>query len=90
MVSNARESSLGSERRRTARYPFEATAEVIDLGTQKSITAPVVELSLYGCFIDMADPFPLRTQILVKISSQGQYFEDPGPSCMPGATPESA
>ena len=78
MVSNARESSLGSERRRTARYPFEATAEVIDLGTQKSITAPVIELSLYGCFIDMADPFPVGTQILVKISSQGQYFEGPG------------
>lgn len=69
---------MRSERRRGARYPFGATAEVTNLSTEKTVTAQVSELSLYGCFIDMADPFPVGTQILVRISSEGQYFEGPG------------
>lgn len=69
---------MGSERRQTPRYPFTATAEVVDLSTQKSISGQVSELSLYGCFIEMADPFPVGMQILVKILSQGQHFEGPG------------
>jgi hypothetical protein len=53
-------------------------AEVVDLSTQKSISAQVSEPSLYGCFIELTDPFPAGAQILVKIFSQGQYFEGPG------------
>ena len=78
VINSTREGPVGSERRRAPRYPFGATAQVVDLRTQKSASLHVSELSLYGCFIDMADPFPVGTQILVKIFSQGQYFEGPG------------
>jgi hypothetical protein len=53
-------------------------AEVTDLGTQKNVSTRISELSLFGCFIDMAEPFPEGSQILVKITSEGQYFEGPG------------
>lgn len=78
MTDGARDNPVGSERRRAPRYPFGATAEVVDLRTQKSVSLQVSDLSLYGCFIDMAEPFPVGTQVLVKIFSQGQYFEGPG------------
>ena len=69
---------LPQERRRTPRYPFIATAEVLDQATKTTITTRVIELSLYGCYIEMRDPFPDRSSIHVKIYSEGKFFEAAG------------
>ena len=69
---------MGEERRRTPRYPFIAWAQVVDSQSGASISARVSELSLYGCYIDMEQPLPRGTSILVKISSGERCFEAPG------------
>jgi len=50
---------LGSERRRTPRYTFIASAELIEEASDVRIATRVSELSLYGCYLDMMNPFPV-------------------------------
>jgi len=69
---------MGQERRRTPRFPFVASAEVIDTANRASIVARVSELSLYGCYIDMSNPLPEGTAILVRITSGGRHLEAAG------------
>ena len=69
---------MEDERRRTPRYPFIATVEVIQKGAQAGISARVTELSLYGCFVEMPDPFPQGTELLLKVYANGKYFEAEG------------
>jgi len=69
---------MGEERRRTPRYPFIATAEVIDQSSRASISTRVSELSLHGCYLDMPNPLPKDTEIHIKIYSEGKFFESTG------------
>jgi hypothetical protein len=69
---------LGDERRRTPRYPFIATAEVVDPSSQASISTRVTELSLHGCYLDMPNPLPTDTRAKIKIYSEGKFFESSG------------
>lgn len=69
---------MEDERRRTPRYPFIATVEVIQKGAQSGITGRISELSLYGCFIEMPDPFPKGTELTLKAYANGKYFETVG------------
>jgi hypothetical protein len=66
---------LGSERRRTPRYTFIASAELIEETSDVRIATRVSELSLYGCYLDMMNPFPVGTLVLVKISAGDAFFE---------------
>jgi hypothetical protein len=66
---------LGSERRRTPRYTFIASAELIEEVADVRIATRVSELSLYGCYLDMMNPFPVGTNVLVKISAGEAYFQ---------------
>jgi len=67
--------SLGSERRRTPRYTFIASAELIEEASDVRIATRVSELSLHGCYLDMMNPFPLGTLVLVKISAGDSFFQ---------------
>ncbi len=69
---------MGQERRRTPRFPFVATAEVVDTSSGTGVTARVSELSLYGCYIDMTNPLPEGTSIMVKIYSGGRHLDAAG------------
>lgn len=66
---------MGSERRRTPRYSFIASAELIEEASDVRIATRVSELSLYGCYLDMMNPFPVGTLVLVKISSGDMFFQ---------------
>lgn len=66
---------VGSERRRTPRYTFIASAELIEERSDVRIASRVSELSLYGCYLDMMNPFPVGTLVLVKISAGEAFFE---------------
>ena len=66
---------VGSERRRTPRYTFIASAELIEERSEVRIASRVSELSLYGCYLDMMNPFPVGTLVLVKISAGEAFFE---------------
>jgi PilZ domain len=66
------------ERRRTPRYPFAATAELIQKDAKAGISAKITELSLYGCFVEMPDPLEKGTAIFLKVYSNGKFFESHG------------
>lgn len=48
---------------------------MIQKGAQAGITGRVTELSLYGCFIEMPDPFSKGTELTLKVYANGKYFE---------------
>jgi hypothetical protein len=66
------------ERRRTLRYPFVATAELIEEKSKTQLSVRVTELSLYGCYFDAVNPFPTSTPVLVKIFRGLEFFEARG------------
>jgi hypothetical protein len=68
----------GEERRRTPRYGFIASAELIEVKADVRIVTRVSELSRHGCYLDMMNPFPKDTLVLVKISAGDAYFEGKG------------
>ena len=39
------------------------------------IASRVSELSMHGCYLDMMNPFPMGTLVLVKISAGDAFFE---------------
>lgn len=63
------------QRRRTPRYAFIATAELLEPNTEMRIATRVSELSIYGCYLDMLNPFPVDTLARVKISTSDAVFQ---------------
>src|SRR5882762_11672444 len=74
-ISFQRPIFLKREQRRTPRYTFIASAELIEQKTDVRIATRVSELSLHGCYLDMMNPFPQDTQVLVKIFA-GEDFDE--------------
>jgi hypothetical protein len=66
------------ERRRTPRYSFVASAEVVADASDARVAASVSELSLHGCYLDMTNPFPLNTPVSIKISAAHEVFHSKG------------
>jgi PilZ domain len=66
------------ERRLTPRYSFAASAELHEEQSTTNLTARVSELSLQGCYLDMVNPSPVRTIVLIKISSAKESFQAKG------------
>ena len=63
------------ERRRTPRYVFIASAELFEEGTEVRVASRVSELSLHGCYLDMMNPFPTGTIVLLKIFAGEMTFQ---------------
>lgn len=66
---------MRKEQRRVPRYAFIATAELIEEKTDVRVATRVSELSLHGCYLDMMNPFPEGTVVLVKISAGDVVFQ---------------
>jgi hypothetical protein len=58
---------MEQEKRRTPRYIFFAAAELLQEQSDVRVASRVSELSLHGCYLDMMNPFPVDTSILLKI-----------------------
>jgi PilZ domain-containing protein len=67
-----------SERRRTPRYIFIASAELFEENSDVRVASRVSELSLHGCYLDMMNPFPTGTLVLIKIFAAEQTFQSKG------------
>jgi hypothetical protein len=65
---------LRKEQRRTPRFTFIASAELIEQKTDVRIATRVSELGLHGCYLDMMNPFPKDTLVLVKIFAGEDFF----------------
>ena len=67
--------SPGSDRRRAPRFPFVANAEIVDAGTGASLFARTTALSLFGCFLDLSQPLPCGSHVIVRIFTETDFFE---------------
>lgn len=63
------------ERRRAPRYIFIASAELYEESTDVRVASRVSELSRYGCYLDMMNPFPTGTIVLLKIFAEELTFQ---------------
>jgi hypothetical protein len=63
------------ERRGTPRYIFIASAELYEERTDVRVATRVSELGLHGCYLDMMNPFPAGTVILLKIFAGDLTFQ---------------
>jgi hypothetical protein len=66
------------EQHRATRHPFAARAEVVDVDSEKQLTAVTGDLSVFGCFIESATPFARGTKVRVRINHRGATFVAPG------------
>jgi PilZ domain len=63
------------ERRRTPRYIFIASAELYQQENDVRVATRVSELSRHGCYLDMMNPFPTGTLVLLKIFAGDLTFQ---------------
>jgi hypothetical protein len=66
---------LTDERRLAMRYPFSATAIVIDERSNTRLQARCSDLSPEGCYIDTLNPFPEGTIARVRLYKAEEIFE---------------
>lgn len=65
------------ERRRVPRFPFIASAEVVEETSGAKMKVRVSELSLYGCYLDTINSLPMGSRVQVKIVTDAESFEAP-------------
>jgi hypothetical protein len=63
------------ERRRTLRFPFEASAEVSWENSDPRLPARVTEISPNGCRLQMDNPVEVGRSIFVKIFAEDSFLE---------------
>ncbi|HEY6945248.1 MAG TPA: PilZ domain-containing protein [Candidatus Acidoferrum sp.] len=66
---------MEQERRRTPRYPFNASVEMREGASQDKRTARVTGLSLNGCYVSTESPYPEGTSLLVKVFTPTEFYE---------------
>jgi len=62
------------ERRRTRRYPFVASTELVDVQSDLHLQERVTDLSLYGCGVAASKRLPVGT----RIANKGKTFSAVG------------
>jgi PilZ domain-containing protein len=65
---------MESERRRAARYPFLAAAELTKSTSGSRLEVSTCNLGSNGCYLDTTNPLPQGTIISIQITYQGQVF----------------
>jgi len=63
------------EHRANARFPFTATAEVIELRSKAKVAGRTSDLSLGGCYVDTINTFPVGTPVTLRLTYAGRTFQ---------------
>jgi hypothetical protein len=63
------------DRRRTPRYPFDASIEMRESASQDKRTAHVTGLSLNGCYVSTESLYPEGTSLTVKVFTKTEFYE---------------
>jgi hypothetical protein len=69
---------MEQERRCAPRYHFVAHAELFDEERTTYLRARVSDLSLSGCYLDMIQPLPAGTQIVLYVTDDSGSFQARG------------
>ena len=62
------------ERRAHLRQKLSVTVELSEPGTTRSAQALLTELATSGCYVKLAQPFPMGTALRISIAANGQSF----------------
>jgi hypothetical protein len=66
---------MEQDRRRTPRYPFDASVEMREGASEDKRTARVTGLSLNGCYVSTESPYPEGTSLTVKVFTRTEFYE---------------
>jgi hypothetical protein len=80
MAANAKETAKlvempVQERRASVRYPFTASADVVDLESSARLAARTSDLARGGCFVDTISTFPVGTGVAIRLTYERKSFE---------------
>jgi hypothetical protein len=67
-----------ADRRRSLRFPFSATVEMLETSSGAKITGRTADLGLGGCYIDTLSPLPVGTEVILTILKGNESFEAQG------------
>jgi len=59
---------------RARRYAFVAPVEITDLETSAQLKEETSDLSLFGCYVNCAQPWAPGTRVRIRISHKGATF----------------
>jgi hypothetical protein len=68
---------MSVERRRSARVPFVASAEIFDDQEITRSSSQLCDLSPHGCCVKAANPFPVGTSVTIEIYRDEDFLEAP-------------
>jgi len=68
---------MEDERRCMPRYPFIASAELLEENSGSRMNTRISDLSLSGCYVDTINPLPDGTLVHLKIFTESHSFEAP-------------
>ena len=68
----------GAEKRRSARYKCEGSAEVREEGCDVRTWATFTDISLHGCYVEAQATYPAGTRLHLKLEANGERVEVEG------------
>lgn len=68
---------MDQERRRAPRFPFIASAEVLEESAGTRLAARISDISATGCYVDTINPLVDGTAVRLKILTESHVFEAP-------------
>ncbi|MGB8475398.1 MAG: PilZ domain-containing protein [Candidatus Acidiferrum sp.] len=68
---------MQQEQRREPRFPFIASAELLEENSGSRMNTRISDLSLSGCYVDTINPFPDGTPLHLRIFTETHSFEAP-------------
>ena len=63
------------EHRRSTRYQFTATVELVDMQSRARVQARTSDLSRGGCYVDTTSPLPAATTVKMRLTKDKRSFE---------------
>jgi hypothetical protein len=64
--------------RRSPRFPFIASAQVVETRTEAKLVARTSDISREGCYLDMLNPLPTGTRLKINVTHQNQQLDAVG------------
>lgn len=68
---------MGQVQRCEPRYPFIASAELLEENSGARMSSRISDLSLNGCYVDTINPLPDGTLVHLRIFTETHSFEAP-------------
>jgi hypothetical protein len=68
---------MDETQRREPRYPFIASAELLEENSGARMTSRISDLSFHGCYVDTVNPLPDGTLVHLRIFIETHSFEAP-------------